>query len=100
MIFIQRETERLPDARPVAILPGEAKTRDAFFAELQVALALPDYFGRNWDALDECLSEMDAVPDLHVRNARTLWQELPREMAIFVDVWLDQAPNAKLIFFW
>ncbi|MGH9120384.1 MAG: barstar family protein [Acidimicrobiales bacterium] len=44
----------------VATLGGRRmSTRRDLFREFQRALELPDYFGRNWDALDECLADLD-----------------------------------------
>jgi hypothetical protein len=38
------------------------RTKDELLAELQIALRFPDYFGRNWDALHECLGDMGWLP--------------------------------------
>jgi RNAse (barnase) inhibitor barstar len=38
---------------------GKAKDRATLFAELDRALALPDHFGRNWDALADVLEDRD-----------------------------------------
>ena len=38
---------------------GHAKDRAALFAELDRALALPDHFGHNWDALADVLEDRD-----------------------------------------
>ena len=32
---------------------------DAFFREISSALRFPYYFGNNWSALDECLTDLD-----------------------------------------
>ena len=42
--------------RQIVVPPRETKA--ALFAFLRQALPLPDYFGDNWDALDECLDEL------------------------------------------
>lgn len=40
------------------------KCRDsaALFAELAEAMEFPDYFGHNWDALEECLADLEWLP--------------------------------------
>ena len=62
-------------------------TRDELFERYSAGLSFPDYFGRNWDALDECLR------DLHwVRQKRViiLHEELPRlaekELRIYLQI--------------
>jgi RNAse (barnase) inhibitor barstar len=48
------------DRRTVDLAAAEGE--GALFAALQRELPLPDYFGANWDALDECLAELFATP--------------------------------------
>lgn len=47
-------------------------TKSALFDECQRVLRFPDYFGRNWDALDECLRDLD-------------WLEYPLQRLVIVD---------------
>ena len=45
------------DGRQI-VIPTQLESKTALFAFLRQALPLPDYFGDNWDALDECLGEL------------------------------------------
>ncbi len=63
----------------------------AFMDRVATALRLPDWFGRNWDALADCLGDPDWGP---ARPGRlvvvTGWQEYaverPEEWALALDV--------------
>lgn len=50
----------LPDlATGIVRIPGRSLTgKAAMLAGVAAALAFPDYFGANWDALEECLEDM------------------------------------------
>ena len=39
----------------------EASTSEEIINELGSALSFPDYFGRNWDAVDECLQDLSWI---------------------------------------
>ena len=52
-----------PPEFAVAVLDGhKAATRAGFFQELAGALRFPDYFGRNWDAVYDCLTDLNWLP--------------------------------------
>jgi hypothetical protein len=54
------------------------------------SLSLPDYFGRNWDALDECLRDLEwlRAPGyvILLTDADRLWQKDPGTFIVFLDV--------------
>ncbi|HVG25363.1 MAG TPA: barstar family protein [Thermoanaerobaculia bacterium] len=85
------------------ITPGA--TKDELLAAIAEALVLPDYFGNNWDALEECLQDLEYDGHslvLVVRRAAMLWQRMPREMSTLVDTWLASASerDLHLVFVW
>jgi hypothetical protein len=85
------------------IAPGANK--EALLAAIAEALVLPDYFGHNWDALEECLHDLEFDGELLVlviRHAAMLWQQIPRDMSTLVDTWLAAATrrNVQLVFVW
>lgn len=45
---------------------ADARTRDGLFDVLAAALALPGHFGRNWDALADCLTDLVSTAPLTI----------------------------------
>jgi Barstar (barnase inhibitor) len=51
---------RPPTGLALKVIKGlHCKTPAALFAEFARALKFPDYFGHNWDALEECLADLE-----------------------------------------
>ena len=87
-----------------------ATEEDLFFA-IAKELRFPEYFGKNWDALDECLSDMQWLPSkgyvLFVRDAEQFWRRASRIAGAFVEAWLFAAEEWSrhgvpfhLVFLW
>jgi hypothetical protein len=52
-----------PPGYLVAVLDGAvAGSREGFFTEIARVLHFPDYFGRNWDAVNDCLTDLTWLP--------------------------------------
>ncbi len=66
----------------------KCKTRLMFFKEIANSLKFPDYFGHNWDALEECLSDLDWIANngwvLVFLNADKLLNEKTRDFKILI----------------
>jgi RNAse (barnase) inhibitor barstar len=70
-------------------------TEEDLFSAVAKGLRFQDYFGKNWDALDECLRDMAWLPAkgyvLLVRDAEQFWQQAGRVAGAFVEAWLFAA---------
>jgi RNAse (barnase) inhibitor barstar len=65
-VFVFMEPESVADNYPgayVARVSPSVSDEGSLYDGLQKALELPDYFGRNWDALHECLRDFSWIPE-------------------------------------
>jgi RNAse (barnase) inhibitor barstar len=72
---------------------ADIKTDKDLFSVVASAMQFPDYFGSNWDALDECLIDMNWLPAdgylLFLRDADKGWSQNPYILGRFVTTWLE-----------
>jgi RNAse (barnase) inhibitor barstar len=75
----------------VVVVDGvTARTLDTFFSAVSTTLNFPDYFGRNWEALKDCLTDLDWLPGdsylLIFRNADQLFADELIERTTFLRI--------------
>jgi RNAse (barnase) inhibitor barstar len=63
------------------------------FESVSEAFKFPDYFGNNWDALYDCLTDMSWLPAkgyvLLLYESKNLWANDPILAGCFLSLWLD-----------
>lgn len=73
------------------------RDKTAFMDRCAHALALPDWFGRNWDALADCLTDQGRAPGRLL--VVTGWQEFaeatPQEWIVAQEVFTDAVEYAR-----
>ena len=58
---------------------ASVSTREELHSVLSGAFGFPDYYGRNWDAFDECIRDAPLPPHLKIIGLASLHARLPRE---------------------
>jgi RNAse (barnase) inhibitor barstar len=80
----------LPRGAYVARIPAGIDSKTALFRALVPALALPDYFGANWDALEECLKDLSWIGKKHVVLVHEDLPALPKkDLATYLSILSD-----------
>ena len=71
------------------------KNDEMLFSKISISLGFPDYFGGNWDAVDECLSDMEwSEADgyvLFITNSGKLWSDAEYTAGKLVSIWQSAA---------
>jgi RNAse (barnase) inhibitor barstar len=69
------------------IVPPRLESKTALLEFLKEALRLPDYFGYNWDALNDCLADIAEGAEKFVLVHHDLPLESePEEQRIYLDI--------------
>ncbi len=85
---------KTPDRFTVRIMRGEkCRSTAGLFPEFAKEMEFPDYFGHNWDALEECLTDLEWLPGkgyvLLVTAAEQILANDEEEFATFLEVLSD-----------
>ena len=72
------------DAKVLEINVSEVRSREELHELLFQAFAFPDYYGRNWDAFDECIRGVPTPDVIRVSGLESMRFRLPRETKLFV----------------
>ena len=90
-----------------AKIPKGLTSKFQLMEALSLALCLPDYFGSNWDALEECITDLSWIQPFQVAIVH---QDLPlmaeSELKIYLDIlrhaiayWETKREHSLLVFF-
>ena len=67
------------------VVPAGISSKAELFTFLSKAIPLPNYFGHNWDALEECLGDLD-------------WLSRPKLVLIHQDIPLENQRHDQKIY--
>lgn len=67
------------------------RTHAEFLREIGVVLQFPPYYGANWDAFEECVHDLEWLPDVRINLGvehadQLLASESERELYILIDI--------------
>jgi RNAse (barnase) inhibitor barstar len=95
MIDFFNKSSNLFQSRLFIQVPKNIRTKAELFHFLSIELKFPDYFGKNWDALDECIGDLSWLPKLniHLVHQDIPLSSQPEEAAIYISVLEDVDAN-------
>jgi RNAse (barnase) inhibitor barstar len=87
----------LPEATLAYIDGIRLTSKDGMFAAFAEALAFPDYFGHNWDALEECLHDATLPAGLCIDRAGIPESADPESWGILLDILAASAEDWQAV---
>jgi RNAse (barnase) inhibitor barstar len=85
---------KIPEGFLFKLIRGrKCRTTAGLFAEFAEVLEFPDYFGHNWDALEECLADLEWLPAkgyvLVFMDSELILPDDEEEFATFLEILND-----------
>lgn len=77
------------DKQLLVDVPNDITTKQQLFDYFEKALHFPNYFGRNWDALEECLSDLSWLEVRRVTIRHSALPSLGGDTQVYLDVLKD-----------
>ena len=74
-----------PPSNEGVTIPAKIESKADLLAFLERTVPLPDYFGKNWDALEECLGNLE-------------WLDRPKLVLIHHDIPLENTPRDQRLY--
>ena len=79
-----------PDLRIIEVNGASCQTKSSLFDEFSNRLDFPAYFGRNWDAFEECIRDLEWLPAqgylVVVMNADKLLGQDRQDRDTFIEI--------------
>lgn len=75
-----------PPTADVTVDLGKCTKTAELLRQLGKALSFPDWYGANFDALFDCLSDPDVPARIHLHGLNTYTQRHPDDFAVLVEV--------------
>ena len=90
--------ERCSSDCAVVIDVSEVSCDRDLFEKLASSLHFPDYFGNNWDAVDECLADLEWLPESNsyvviLSGSQKLWTNALETAGKLISAWLVAAES-------
>jgi RNAse (barnase) inhibitor barstar len=81
----------------VASIPAGLSSQDQLFTALSQALEFPDYFGKNWNALLDCLTDLSWIKHRRVVIKHSDLPPLePKTLSTYLDILSECVEDWKL----
>jgi len=107
-IFARPERNKPAQLTRFLIRGWQCRTTTQLFNEFAASLQFPSYFGRNWDAFEDCLTDLDWWHGqqqgyvLYILHAGEVLVEEPDQIPILLDIlhrageyWRQQLPSVS-----
>ena len=81
---------------------SSVSTREELHRQLARMLGFPDYYGKNWDAFEECIRDFPPAGTLRIIGIQQLEAILPREAALLkqcVEDFRAEMPTRRKVHF-